>query len=48
MKDALAGSFAALDGRDDPMFRNNGPSVSLRFEWPGYDSWSVQVSFNTL
>jgi hypothetical protein len=45
MKDALAGSFAALDCRDD-LFLNGGPSVSLRFEWPGYDSWSVQVSFD--
>ncbi|KAI0319877.1 hypothetical protein OF83DRAFT_1054173, partial [Amylostereum chailletii] len=35
-------SESLVDG-DDPMFRDRGPSVCIRIDWPGYQSWSRQV-----
>jgi len=42
-RDALASKFSNLVGRDDRMFENRGPSVSIRLLWPGYSSWSRQI-----
>ncbi|KAI0825850.1 hypothetical protein BC629DRAFT_1269922, partial [Irpex lacteus] len=41
--DALSSRFAGLHGRDDPMFEQRGPSVSIRLMWPGYAPWSRQI-----
>jgi len=41
--DALDKKYSDLEGRDDPMFLNRATSVSLRFEWPGYPSWSNTI-----
>jgi hypothetical protein len=30
LRDALRGRFARLVGRDEPMFKDSGPSISLR------------------
>ena len=30
LRDALTGKYIRLMGRDDPMFRERGPSVSIR------------------
>lgn len=42
-RDALNSKFMRLSGRDDPMFINRGPSVSIRLCWPGYAPWSRQI-----
>ncbi|KAI0077715.1 hypothetical protein K474DRAFT_1595420 [Panus rudis PR-1116 ss-1] len=42
-RDALNNRFIRLSGRDDPMFINRGPSVSIRINWPGYAPWSRQI-----
>ncbi|THH28581.1 hypothetical protein EUX98_g5612 [Antrodiella citrinella] len=42
-RDALTNKFMRLVGRDDQVFIKRGPSVSLRFEWPGYAPWSRQI-----
>ncbi|KAJ3526213.1 hypothetical protein NM688_g8286 [Phlebia brevispora] len=42
-RDALNCRFAQLAGRDDQMFINRGPSVSIRLMWPGYAPWSRQI-----
>ncbi|KAI0084461.1 hypothetical protein BDY19DRAFT_987506 [Irpex rosettiformis] len=41
--DALSSRFAGLQGRDDSMFEQRGPSVSIRLMWPGYAPWSRQI-----
>ncbi|GBE86470.1 hypothetical protein SCP_0903490 [Sparassis crispa] len=41
--DALTSKFMRLVGRDDLMFVNRGPSVSIRLMWPGYVPWSRQI-----
>ncbi|KAI0343081.1 hypothetical protein BDW22DRAFT_1308064, partial [Trametopsis cervina] len=41
--DALNSKFSNLHGRDDPMFVQRGPSVSIRLVWPGYAAWSRQI-----
>lgn len=43
LRDALTGKYIRLLGRDDPMFRERGPSVSIRLRWPGYGNWSRQI-----
>ncbi|EIW58688.1 uncharacterized protein TRAVEDRAFT_37540 [Trametes versicolor FP-101664 SS1] len=43
LRDALASRFMHLDGRDDPMFADRGPSVHIRLVWPGYAHWSRQI-----
>jgi len=45
-KDAVNKRYHNLVGRDDPMFEESGSSVALRFEWPGYKSWSRQIKTN--
>ncbi|EKM50443.1 uncharacterized protein PHACADRAFT_263741 [Phanerochaete carnosa HHB-10118-sp] len=42
-KDAINSRFSRLHGRDDSMFQNRGPSVSIRINWPGYTPWSRQI-----
>lgn len=43
LTDALSGRYMRLLDRDDPMFEQRGPSVSIRLRWPGYESWSRQI-----
>ncbi|KAI0270123.1 hypothetical protein BGY98DRAFT_1011770 [Russula aff. rugulosa BPL654] len=43
LRDALHGRFARLVGRDEPMFQERGPSLSVRLNWPGYQPWSRQI-----
>ncbi|KAI0923976.1 hypothetical protein AcV5_009360 [Taiwanofungus camphoratus] len=43
LRDALNSKFMRLQGRDDLMFSNRGPSVSIRLMWPGYAPWSRQI-----
>lgn len=43
LREALNGRFMRLSGRDDLMFENRGPSVSIRLMWPGYAPWSRQI-----
>ncbi|KAK7687935.1 hypothetical protein QCA50_009154 [Cerrena zonata] len=42
-RDALSSRFIRLRDRDDQMFINRGPSVSIRVQWPGYPAWSRQI-----
>ncbi|KAI0041056.1 hypothetical protein FA95DRAFT_1501953 [Auriscalpium vulgare] len=43
LADALHNRFARLDRRDEPMFIDRGPSISVRINWPGYQPWSRQI-----
>ncbi|KAN0129303.1 hypothetical protein V8E53_012884 [Lactarius tabidus] len=43
LKDAMHGRFARLVSRDEPMFQERGPSISIRINWPGYQPWSRQI-----
>ncbi|KAF8269819.1 hypothetical protein EI94DRAFT_1798812 [Lactarius quietus] len=43
LKDAMHGRFARLHSRDEPMFQERGPSISVRINWPGYQTWSRQI-----
>ncbi|KAH9036379.1 hypothetical protein EDB85DRAFT_2209576 [Lactarius pseudohatsudake] len=43
LKDAMHGRFARLVSRDEPMFQERGPSISVRVNWPGYQPWSRQI-----
>jgi len=43
LKDAMHGRFARLHSRDEPMFQERGPSISVRINWPGYQPWSRQI-----
>ncbi|CCM07076.1 uncharacterized protein FIBRA_09400 [Fibroporia radiculosa] len=43
LRDALNSKFMRLVDRDDLMFRQRGPSVSIRLMWPGYTQWSRQI-----
>ncbi|KAL1943096.1 hypothetical protein VTO73DRAFT_4767 [Trametes versicolor] len=43
LADAISSRFMHLQGRDDPMFKERGPSVSIRLNWPGYAPWSRQI-----
>ncbi|KZT27837.1 hypothetical protein NEOLEDRAFT_1130325 [Neolentinus lepideus HHB14362 ss-1] len=41
--EALHGHLGNLQNKDDEVFINCGPSVSIRLNWPGYDAWSKQI-----
>lgn len=43
LADAVSGKFANLAQRDDQMFNERGPSISVRINWPGYNPWSRQI-----
>jgi len=43
LKDAMHGRFARLAHRDEAMFQERGPSISVRINWPGYQPWSRQI-----
>ncbi|KAA1468803.1 hypothetical protein DENSPDRAFT_772093 [Dentipellis sp. KUC8613] len=43
MQDAMHNRFGNLLGRDDLMFKERGPSISVRINWPGYAPWSRQI-----
>ncbi|KAI0060977.1 hypothetical protein BV25DRAFT_818109 [Artomyces pyxidatus] len=43
LADAMHNRFARLVGRDEPMFIDRGPSISVRLNWPGYQPWSRQI-----
>ncbi|EPT04896.1 hypothetical protein FOMPIDRAFT_1034573 [Fomitopsis schrenkii] len=43
LQDALHGRFMNLCDRDEHMFEQRGPSVSIRLMWPGYAPWSKQI-----
>jgi len=43
LRDAMHGRFARLVSRDEPMFQERGPSISVRINWPGYQPWSRQI-----
>jgi hypothetical protein len=43
LKDAMHGRFARLVQRDEAMFQERGPSISVRINWPGYQPWSRQI-----
>ncbi|TFY76503.1 hypothetical protein EWM64_g7510 [Hericium alpestre] len=43
MNDALHNRFSRLHDRDEAMFKERGPSISVRINWPGYAPWSRQI-----
>ncbi|KAJ8515718.1 hypothetical protein ONZ45_g6883 [Pleurotus djamor] len=43
LQDALHSKVKQLHGRDETVFQQRGPSVSIRLEWPGYRQWSRQI-----
>ncbi|KAH7929126.1 hypothetical protein BV22DRAFT_1003454 [Leucogyrophana mollusca] len=43
LEDALRGHLKRVIGREEPMFEDCGPSVSIRMQWPGYDAWTRQI-----
>ncbi|KAJ8595632.1 hypothetical protein M405DRAFT_320757 [Rhizopogon salebrosus TDB-379] len=43
LEDALRARMKELHGRDDQMFEDCGPSVSIRLQWPGYRAWTKQI-----
>ncbi|VDC03197.1 unnamed protein product [Peniophora sp. CBMAI 1063] len=43
LKDALNHRYGALEAREEPMFVQHGPSISLRLNWPGYQPWTRQI-----
>ncbi|KAK0434520.1 uncharacterized protein EV420DRAFT_398780 [Desarmillaria tabescens] len=43
LPDALHSRVRRLIDRDEPMFKDRGPSISVRIEWPGYLPWSRQI-----
>jgi len=43
LRDAMHGRFAYPVQRDEPMFQERGPSISVRINWPGYQPWSRQI-----
>ncbi|PBK62334.1 hypothetical protein ARMSODRAFT_863620, partial [Armillaria solidipes] len=43
LSDALHSQCRRLIDPQEPMFKDRGPSVSLRIEWPGYRPWSRQI-----
>ncbi|KAH9967214.1 hypothetical protein BC827DRAFT_1123572 [Russula dissimulans] len=43
LRDALHNRSARLVARDEPMFQERGPSISVRILWPGYQPWSRQI-----
>ncbi|VDC06502.1 unnamed protein product [Peniophora sp. CBMAI 1063] len=44
LSDALAGKYERLEGRDDRLFMQCGPSISVRISWAGcYPPWARQI-----
>ncbi|KAI9511593.1 hypothetical protein F5148DRAFT_1280687 [Russula earlei] len=43
LRDAMHGRYARLVAREEPMFRERGPSISVRINWPGFQPWSRQI-----
>ncbi|KAH7907264.1 hypothetical protein BJ138DRAFT_521918 [Hygrophoropsis aurantiaca] len=43
LEDASRMKMKRLIGKEDLMFEDCGPSVSIRIQWPGYDSWTRQI-----
>lgn len=43
LDDALRAKLKDLLDKDDNMFENCGPSVSIRLQWPGYRAWTKQI-----
>ncbi|KAI0032430.1 hypothetical protein K488DRAFT_11394, partial [Vararia minispora EC-137] len=43
LKDALNHRYSHLHARDEQMFVQHGPSISLRLNWPGYQPWTRQI-----
>lgn len=43
LDDALRAKMKNLLDKDDSMFENCGPSVSIRLQWPGYRAWTKQI-----
>ncbi|KAG2113169.1 uncharacterized protein F5147DRAFT_64536 [Suillus discolor] len=43
LDDALKAKMKDLLDKDDNMFENCGPSVSIRLQWPGYRAWTKQI-----
>lgn len=43
LDDALKAKMKDLHDKDDNMFENCGPSVSIRLQWPGYRAWTKQI-----
>ncbi|EJD07501.1 uncharacterized protein FOMMEDRAFT_73265 [Fomitiporia mediterranea MF3/22] len=41
--DCLAQRFKRLQGYDDELLQDAGPSISIRLNWEGYDPWSRQI-----
>ncbi|EIW79211.1 hypothetical protein CONPUDRAFT_83494 [Coniophora puteana RWD-64-598 SS2] len=41
--DALRSSCKHLIDKEDVVFEGEGPSVSIRIQWPGYASWTRQI-----
>lgn len=43
LSDALHCRVKRLNQRDDTVFEDRGPSISIRLEWPCYRPWSRQI-----
>ncbi|KAG1746700.1 uncharacterized protein EDB91DRAFT_1049172 [Suillus paluster] len=43
LDDAIKAKMKDLLDKDDSMFEDCGPSVSIRLQWPGYRSWTKQI-----
>ncbi|KAG2122111.1 hypothetical protein DEU56DRAFT_917912 [Suillus clintonianus] len=43
LQDALRAKVQNLLDKDDNMFEDCGPSVSIRLQWPGYRAWTKQI-----
>ncbi|KAG2366918.1 hypothetical protein BDR07DRAFT_1479693 [Suillus spraguei] len=43
LEDAMRAKMKNLIDKDDNMFENCGPSVSIRLQWPGYRAWKKQI-----
>lgn len=43
LDDALKAKMKDLLNKDDSMFEDCGPSVSIRLQWPGYRAWTKQI-----
>ncbi|EMD38915.1 hypothetical protein CERSUDRAFT_122431 [Gelatoporia subvermispora B] len=43
LRDCINNRFDFLEGREELMFVDRGPSISIRLMWPGYAPWSRQI-----
>ncbi|KAG2121140.1 hypothetical protein BD769DRAFT_1361529 [Suillus cothurnatus] len=43
LEDAFRAKMQNLLDKDDSMFEDCGPSVSIRLQWPGYRAWTKQI-----